>query len=246
MVIPTAFLNRRRLIVKTITDAVKKINIIRVVVSPDGTIQYEQLADIADIADAAFLQKYPGAGSGIVVINKILEEEDVNRYAIICPLDNGTACYVHYDFNRGDVADDEEINLPIQALYPTFSITSDPEVISDISLAGNRLQRFLPILIQGYVSLKDEFDKVESVKGPEREQRRSATNLLGEAYADAIVAVLTTTENANMFSSAFGPDCYGFSLERIGPVIVDNFNAQDGTTRALISVQVQTSFVQDS
>lgn len=241
MVIATDFLNRRRLIVKTITDAIKKINIIRVVVEPDGDVQHEQLADIADIP---FLQKYPGAKSGIVVINKVLEEEDVTQYAIICPLDDGVSCYVHYDFNFGSPPD--ETDVPIQALYPTFSVTSDPEVISDISLAGNRLQRFLPILIQGYVSLKDEFDKAEEIKGVARAQRISTTNLLGEAYADAIVAALTTTDTANTFRSAFGPDCYGFSLERIGPVIVDNFTAQDGTTRSLISVQVQTSFVQDS
>ena len=247
IVIARPFLNRRSTVVRTITKVIGRINRIRI--SDDGT-GYEQLGDL----DADFLAQYPDASPRVAVINKVLEEEDVTRYAILCPIgESAEPCYVLYNFNVADTAiedddedddedEDEDANVPIQAHYPTFSVTSDPEVISDISLAGSHLQRFLPILIQGYISLKDELEYASTIS----EEQISAANLLGEAYADVIVTALTIPESVQSFNTAFGPDCYGFSVERIGPVIVDTFNAPDQTTRSLISVQVQTSFIQDS
>ena len=248
IVIAKPFLNRRSTVVRTITKVIGRINKIRIVTA-DGSIGYEQLGDF----DNAFLEQYPDASPRVAVINKVLEEEDVTRYAVRCTIgESAEPCYVLYNFNVADSASDDEnvdlvvepadANVPIQAHYPTFSVTSDPEVISDISLAGSHLQRFLPILIQGYISLKDELEYASTIS----EEQISAANLLGEAYADVIVTALTTPESVQSFNTAFGPDCYGFAVERIGPVIVDTFNAPDQTTRSLISVQVQTSFIQDS
>ena len=241
MTIATQFINRRRLILKTITDVIREVKTVRIVVDDAGDIQYEQVF-LADVP-SDFLEKNPNSDDRVQVTNRPFVEDDITHYCVRCEVEDPVLVCILYYGNIPRIADGA---IPTQTLYPTFSITSDPEVVADISLAGNRLQRFFPILIQGFISLQNELDLAELAAGDEKENRRAAAYLLGEAYADSIVASLTTTENSNAFNSAFGEGCFGFALERIGPVIVDNFTAHDNTDRALISVQVQTSFIQDS
>lgn len=271
--------NRRQVIVSRITDAIKKICKIRIVLvdNADVAVAREVRYEEVPALDAAAQAQYPGAKPTIVVRNVVLIEGEDNlvetiRYPVIGGAGGGGGggeSDLLYDASLGPPTVDDNNNNPIATVFPTFSVTSDPEVISEISLDGTRLQRFFPILIQGFVPLSEEYNKYfdvvsgvsayESMHLPadraankdlqrtEIERLRSAVDLLGEAYADIIVATLTSSDNVEIFNSAFSGDyCDGFSIERIGPVIVDYFENRDKTTLAFIVAQVQTSYTQNN
>lgn len=133
---------------------------------------------------------------------------------------------------------------------PCFYVITDPEIVAEVSLDGTRLQRFPPIFIQGWISPLLDYTTAELVaagypaptNSAEKLMKESYVSLLGEAYADSIIAALTLKESIIRYDNALGPNCDGFGLERIGPVMVDVYEFVQELTH--ISVSVQTSTLQ--
>ena len=147
---------------------------------------------------------------------------------------------------------------------PAFFCIHDPEVVADVSLYGNRLQRFFPVIIQGWVSTQSMYDNLSTddersqfdARPPE--ERNLQRRYLGDSYIDMIIAALAMPQNIEYFRvplAAVGipiPNttpkeyrdvqvaCDGFSIERVGPAVVDEYPLLKDTT--FMHVGLQTSF----
>ena len=150
--------------------------------------------------------------------------------------------------------------------YPACYCIHDPEVVADVSLYGNRIQRFFPIVIIGWLSnrsIKQVFENglpihSDDVYIPDiyRDSRESLRRwYIGDAYIDMITAALTMPANIEYFKYPLSliqsaderhvlEPVTGFAIERIGPSIVDEYPYKQEYT--FFSLSFQTSFNQNT
>lgn len=163
-----------------------------------------------------------------------------------------------------------------QLRYPACYCIHDPEVVADVSLYGNRLQRFFPAVIIGWesnqsivtkrpktdrdppkvVALADSDGYVPYAVDIRRDDEvKRGRWYLGDAYIDAIIAALTMPVNVEYFKyplaairiNSTGEEFIvvsGFSIERIGPSIVDEYPGKKEYTYFYMALQL--SFVQNT
>ena len=113
---------------------------------------------------------------------------------------------------------------------PCFSVIHDPEVVADVSLYGNRTQRFFPIVIQGWVSMNpnditcvslydidgEVYTEEQILNGDNNiddkvipDIRRRNASLIADAYIDQIMAAMELPLNIEYFKlplSVIGPN----------------------------------------
>ena len=161
---------------------------------------------------------------------------------------------------RNRIFNPEELGR--DATYPACYCIHDPEVVADVSLYGNRIQRFFPLVIIGWFSnqsvrpVNDSGARV-NIDLYRDERYRNLRWDIGDAYIDLLTSALTMPANIEYFkyplsliklksdnnSQALEP-VTGFAIERIGPGIVDEYPYKKDFT--YFHLAVQTSFNQNT
>ena len=161
---------------------------------------------------------------------------------------------------RNRIFNPEEVGIGRDVTYPACYCIHDPEVVADVSLYGNRIQRFFPLVIIGWFSNQSVRPVNDSGKRVDidlyrGQDYRSLRWDIGDAYIDLLSAALTMPVNIEYFkyplslvknaneSQVLEP-VTGFSIERIGPGIVDEYPWKKEYT--FFSLAVQTSFNQNT